>query len=427
VGSNAAFELRSEGVQELLGRIPPWTVRYGISVIGLVVILLLGLSALIRWPDVVAAPGVLTNQNPPRTVVARTAGRLLRASAIEGMQVKEGMPLAVIESTASPQAVDSLRNLFPIMVAFRTEPGDSLPIFPEFTLGEGAAAFSELRTAGQELSTWRTDKYREERNTALGQKIARFKRMISATETQLNWARQRTRNQATEASIDTALAGKGVIAGTEFRRSQNAFLEQQMGLSALDAGVQQQRIAQIDLQSQLRELIHTDAATERALDQRYATALNAMLAFLDNWQLGHELRAPITGTVHLPARLAEQQVVKQGEVLYLIAPADSAFVVEAMLPTSGSGKVKVGQTVYVELEGFPKAEYGRLIGRVTTLGTVANEKGYRAEVALPAGLSTTFLRQLPFRPEMAVRVEVVTNDRSALGRIFSTLRGVAYR
>ena len=49
-----SIELRSEGVQELMGRIPSWTVRYGISVIALVVVLLLGLAALIRWPDVVA-------------------------------------------------------------------------------------------------------------------------------------------------------------------------------------------------------------------------------------------------------------------------------------------------------------------------------------------------------------------------------------
>lgn len=422
-----SIELRSEGVQELMGRIPSWTVRYGISVIALVVVLLLGLAALIRWPDVVAGTGVLTNADPPREVVARTAGRLVALHVQDGTHVVAGDPLAVIESAATPSAVDSLRGLLPALHAVRIGSSDSLPALGDLALGDGRTAWSTLRTALHELVVWRKDPYRAARNAALEKKVEHFRRMITSTEAQLSWGRKKLANHAQEARIDTALAGKGVIAATEHRRGQNTFLEQQMSLSALEASQQQQHIALIELQERLYELQHTDAATERELNARALTALNTMEGFLNDWELGHELVAPIAGVVHYRERLSPQQPLAQGKVLFLVVPPDSTFLVEAMLPMVGSGKVQVGQPVHVDPEGYPRAEYGRLIGTVSTLATTPGDQGYRVSIALPKGLETSFHRTLPFKPEMPVRVEVVTQSRSALGRVFATLRGVTDR
>lgn len=423
----APIELRSEGVQELMGRIPSWTVRYGISVIALVVVLLIGLSALIRWPDVVRGTGTLTNADPPRKVVARTSGRLVSTTAMEGDIVQPGDPLAVIESTAAPAAMDSLRNLLPLVRSFQSGHTDTLTPLPDLALGDGRGQWSILRSTMNELLVWRTDPYRTERNASLVRKVNHFRRMISATEAQVAWSRKKMGNHTLEASIDTALAGKGMIAAAEFRRGQNAFLEQQMNLSALEASLQQQHITLIELQERLNELTHADNAMERDLNARAAAALNAMESFVNSWQLGHELRAPIAGVVHLPGRLTSQQPISFGDVLFTVVPPDSTFLVEASLPANGSGKVKVGQAVHVEPEGFPKAEYGRLVGTVSHIATTPNANGYRVIISLPNGLKTSFHRSLPFKPEMPVHVEVVTQDRSALGRVFAMLRGTTDR
>lgn len=421
------IELRNEGVQEIMGRIPPWTVRYGIMAMAMVLVLIIGLAGLIRWPDVVTAQGVLTNTDPPRNVVARVDGRLVRTLVQEGMSVKAGTTLAVIESAADPVALDSLRSLLPRIVGFLNGTTDSLPTMTDLDLGEGRVPWSELRTAATELAVWRGDRFRTERNVTLEQKIGHYQQMVRATETQIAWAKRKQRNQLAEAAIDTSLVNKGVIATSEFRKNQNAFMDQQMGLSALEAGLYQQRITLIDLRNQISDITHTDAAKERELNERCSSSLNALVTFLNGWQLDHELRAPVDGRVHFPVRLAAQQMIKSGEALFRIAPGDSTYVVEANLPSMGSGKVKVGQTVYVELDGFPRAEYGRLIGKVSSLGSTPGEKGYSVLVELPDGLVTSFHRTLDFKPEMAVKVDVVTHDRSALGRVFATLRGAVDR
>jgi len=46
------IELRSEEFQELLGVVPPWILRWGITVLAVVVVVLLIGSAIIKYPDV---------------------------------------------------------------------------------------------------------------------------------------------------------------------------------------------------------------------------------------------------------------------------------------------------------------------------------------------------------------------------------------
>ena len=47
------IELRSEEVQEILGHVPPGVIRWGISVISAIVILLLVASWFIKYPEII--------------------------------------------------------------------------------------------------------------------------------------------------------------------------------------------------------------------------------------------------------------------------------------------------------------------------------------------------------------------------------------
>jgi len=49
------IELRSEEVQEVMGQIPAWIVRWGITLLFLVVVALLVGSCFFKYPDVITA------------------------------------------------------------------------------------------------------------------------------------------------------------------------------------------------------------------------------------------------------------------------------------------------------------------------------------------------------------------------------------
>lgn len=416
-------ELRSERVQEIMGHVPTWTIRYGITVIFGAILLLLLLAWMIRYPDVVTAPGTLTSTDPPRNAVARSEGKLVRIAVAEGDTVAAGDPLAVIESTADPAAMDSLAAIFPGLQQALVSGSDEFPVPGNLDVGEGRAELATLRTALAELQAWRTDTYRAQRNAGLRSKIDMYRKLIGSTQSQLAWTYKKRSNFVAEAKVDSLLASKGVIATTELRQKQNAFIDQQVGVADMEHGLQQYRLALLETETQLNEALHTDENRERELEEAYRGSMERLRSYLETWRLSHTLSAPVAGQVYFAGRLTLKQSVKNGDVLFSVDPLVASYVFEAAVPSAGSGKVRIGQEAYVQLEGFPSDEFGKLIGTVSAMSAMPHEGSYRVVIDLPEGLRTSFHRTLAYHPEMKGAAEVVARERSVLGRIFDRVRG----
>ena len=72
------IELRSEEVQEVMGAIPSWILRWGITVLFLVVATLAVGSCFFRYPDVIVSEMTLTGRSPVAPIVARASGKISR-------------------------------------------------------------------------------------------------------------------------------------------------------------------------------------------------------------------------------------------------------------------------------------------------------------------------------------------------------------
>ena len=70
------IELRSEEVQEILTRPPKWMVRWGITIIFVVIALIIVGSWFFKYPDIISAKIVLTTENPPAPILAKTTGKI---------------------------------------------------------------------------------------------------------------------------------------------------------------------------------------------------------------------------------------------------------------------------------------------------------------------------------------------------------------
>ena len=65
------IELNSEEVQEIITSVPSWIVRWGITVIFLVLSCIILLSALIEYPDVIRTNLKVNSTNAPKAVIAK--------------------------------------------------------------------------------------------------------------------------------------------------------------------------------------------------------------------------------------------------------------------------------------------------------------------------------------------------------------------
>lgn len=88
-----------------------------------------------------------------------------------------------------------------------------------------------------------------------------------------------------------------------------------------------------------------------------------LLAQIKLWKDKYILNAPIAGKITFTKYWAENQNITTGDRLATIVPEDSTQIIGRItIPSSGLGKVEIGQQVNVKLNGFPYMEYGLLKG-----------------------------------------------------------------
>ncbi|RKU65606.1 HlyD family efflux transporter periplasmic adaptor subunit [Parabacteroides sp. AF17-3] len=102
-----------------MGQIPAWIVRWGITILFIVVLALLVGSYFFTYPDIVETEMTLTSREPVVEVVARSSGKISELYVSNGQEVKSGAPLAVIENTAKTDDVFRLKKL---LARYKEEP-----------------------------------------------------------------------------------------------------------------------------------------------------------------------------------------------------------------------------------------------------------------------------------------------------------------
>ena len=102
------IELRSDEVQEILSRPPKWIIRWGITVIFLVIAIIIIGSWFFKYPDIIRAKIVLTTENPPAPILAKTTGKIQNLFVQDKNIVSRDEVIGVIENPADYNSVQLL-------------------------------------------------------------------------------------------------------------------------------------------------------------------------------------------------------------------------------------------------------------------------------------------------------------------------------
>ena len=209
------IETRSEEVQEIMGAVPGWIVRQGIATLFLVVVALLAIAGLFRYPDVIPAEMTLTNSRPAARVVARVSGRIETLYVSDRQAVRAGDPLALIENPASAADVDRLSAL---LGAGFLDPDTALIRFAgvgELALGDIQSAFTDFIRALQDYRNYRELDYYPKKIAATRRQMARYGNYRASLERQVAAAEASHAIAGRQYRRDSLLYRQGIIAAEE--------------------------------------------------------------------------------------------------------------------------------------------------------------------------------------------------------------------
>ena len=421
------IEIRSEEIQDILGQVPHWIVRWGTIVILFTVLVLLAGSWLFRYPDIKRAEIIVTTENPPAPLLARTNGQIERFFVTDSQYVKSGTHLAVIENPASYSDVISLRfDIEEIRTTItRMEEAEAVALNYNYTLGEIQSAYAEFVNRYQEFFQFLDLDYHAKTIRSKQEEIRRYQELSDRQERQSSILKQDYELSRRQYSRDSTIFAQGLSAEADIERSLQAKLQKQLRYEESNAKLSETEILISQLNQEVLdlELKARDEKEQKQADIR--ESFENLTAQIDIWDQKYLLEAPIEGIVALTSFDSETQNVRTGDRVITIVPSDEGEIIgKIKLPVEGSGKVKIDQQVNIQFANFPHLEYGMVRGKIRSISQVPDDEIYIVEVELPDTLKTYYGIEIPFNQEMQGRAEIITENRRLIERIFSPIRSM---
>lgn len=426
------LHLRSEEVQEILGRPPRWIVRVGISIIFVVVAGLFVGSYFLKYPDILPAPITVTTENLPAGVMAMTTGKIDTIAVAEKQLVKEGELLAVIRNPAKLEDVMAVKRMLEESdtLVVETQSFASLQYGTFLQLGDLQSAYTAFDNALTDYRHFVETDYHNHKIAVIRKQIAAQKNLLQKTVNQLNISRKQLATAQKLFEIDSMLYSNAALSLVDYQSARNSLLQQLSSLESSKMSVDNQQMSILQSEQSIFDLEQQRIDEEQQLTSALTSAKEQLAAQIRQWEQTYLLVAPCDGKVTFTKYWQKNQNVNAGEVLVTVVPdGDTQVVGKILLPQQGAGKVKVGQTVNVKLDNFPYLEYGMVKVCIRNISMVPvqvdeNTKAYMLEVEFPENLVTTYGKELTFSQEMTGTAEIITEDLRLLDKFINPIRAV---
>lgn len=423
MAENKEIELRSEEVQEVMGQIPRWIVRWGITLLFIVVLALLVGSFFFKYPDVIPANMTLTSKHPIAQIVGRTSGKFSALYVTDGQKVTSGMQLAVIENPASTADVLSLKK---VLLGVISRPDSALKVLlpvNELNLGVVQAAYTSFLRNLHDYENYLELNYYPQKIAVIKNQIAKYQSYYANLEQQQQVMESQYEIAEKQYARDSVLFARKVISPSEHETSKSSLLQSRYSLEGGRASLDNLKIQIAQFDESLLDLELQQTEKESILLQNFRTSAEQLINEINGWELNYLLSAPISGTVTFTKYWSENQNIIAGETVFTVVPCEKEELIgKALLPAQRSGKVKVGQRVIIRFANYPDQEFGIVNGIVSGISLVPTEENYMVEISLPKGLLTNYKKTLPVSQEMQAQADIVTEDLRLIERFFMPLK-----
>jgi len=421
--NNSQIELRSDEVQEIMSHVPNWMIRWGISLIFVIIILFIFISWFIKYPDVVSGNVSISTENPPVEIVPKSSGELNGLNYTDGEKVTAGALLTTLKNDFSSEAKEYLE-----LICQEIRNTKNLETI-EFN--DSGILFGSLQDSYNELKSLVLEYQLFLEQNAINAKIGAVRKQIenhtilrSVNYQQLNTAKKELLNAQNKYESDKRLYEKQVISKVQLYEEEKKLIQSENNVGNYKKESIQNSITITNLEQELTTLIQDKKKQETEYLSKIERSLSSIVNALNQWGKNFEIKAPINGTLAYLLPLNEHQFIEAGKPLLAIVPSNQKYIGFIDVPKQGYGKVKTGQKVRIQIDKYPSHEFGQLEGTVSNIALLPNEGVYRVTFKLNEGMRSSYGKTFEYSPEMTGKADIITDDVRLLTRIFNKFRKI---
>jgi len=425
--SGEKVELLSEEVQDILGQIPHWIIRWGITVIFMTIIILVIGSYFFRYPDVLTSSIMVTTENPPASIIARSQGKLEIIWVNDQDTVREDQILALINNPMNFDHYIILLKKTDSLTNFINDIDSIKPfILPDsLILGEVQASYNDFLSKYEEYFYSIDLDYHNKKIEVLNEKIKKHNLYYSRLWEQRNILEEELKLARNQYERDRKLFDKGIMSKAEFEKSESKMLQKNFDFEQSRANLATTKMQLQEIEQQILELKLESSNHYQEQKMMLKEYFNKLKNDINTWEHNYLLKSPMNGIVSFTKYWSVNQNVIAGDKVFTIVPEDSSRITGRItLPIQGSGKVAIGQKVNIKFESYPYMEYGMVGGVIKSISLVPENNFLIAEVDFPDALITNYGKEIVFTQEMQGIAEIITEEVRLLEKLFNPIRSI---
>jgi membrane fusion protein len=351
--------------------------------------------------------GYLTPTSGTSKIFVPQRGTIREVQVVEGQQVYEGQTLLTIDTD---QIAASGLDVNATMLDTLRSQKDLL----------------EKQIAAEE----EREKSERERLTAM---TNGFEVEISQLQAQLKIQGERIRVEEEFVASATELKKEGYMADADYKRRQQAFLEQKQNLNSLNQQLAARQNQLTETRYSLKQLPTVMAGKIQVLRSELATTEQRITEI--SGRRAYVIRAPTEGRVSM-LQATVGQFADPRQLQMEIVPTDSVLQAELYVPTRAIGFVQPGQAVRILYEAFPYQQFGAYRGRVLNISQTIltrsdtsgpielKEPAYRVTAALDRPDIDAYGKKIPLQADMLLRADIILEKRSLISWLLDPLLSV---
>ncbi len=419
------IEIKTDEVNELLSAVPKWIIRWGVTIIFGIMIVVLLFSFFIKYPETLPATVTVTTTNPPITLIAKTSGKITYLPVKNNQPVKQDAVLMVLENPANYKHILSVSTL---LDSFQTnlKLKKNLPeivFYDSLQLGDISTPFLQFLKSYNSYKLFSETNPQQREISIINKELDTYNVLLTKYQLQENLSKQEFDLMEKDFNRFGNLFQNGTISSKEYEDKNRDYLAAKKNYESIKINNLNNKITINNLEKNKLQLQLLAVQETEKYVQELNASIQALKFQIENWEQTYLIISPFDGIVSLFNYWNVNQAIKAGDEVLSIVPAQKQEVIgKLILPLQNSGKLKPGQTVNIKLNNYPYQEYGMLKGFVKNISVIPQKQNYAVEVALPDQLTTTYKKQLDYKEEMQGSAEIVTEELSLFQRVFYQFR-----
>ena len=417
--------VQQQSINDLIGNPPSWILRSGISLIGLFSMIALLLAQYVAYPDRVTALGVMTAAQPPVAHHALMTGVIDSLFFQEGDLVSQGATVAYLFNSAKLDDIKAFKSALIELDAHLLQSICPNELFSkDWLLGTLQGEYSRLQLMIDELCQEMTQQITHKQINALEKEQIYMEHLQSVIHADRSLQEKELEYVYKDGQRQDNLRSNKVISDLDHERSKLTILQYEKNFNSTNQSLLQNEIRINHIQQECFRLKEERNQRLLSLNQKIREHILHLNGQILLWEQQHLIMAQKGGVLGFYPEIVEGKFISSGEALFTILPdPNTNKFVRVFIPTQEMIRIEKGSKAIIKLDAYPYKRWGVIEAQVNFISQTPflDKEGrsqYELQINLPDELLTTYGNILTYKALDGVSVDIITEDRSILTRIF---------